>query len=131
MTKQILMLVGDYAEDYETMVPFQFLTALGYDVHAVCPDKLKAIISLQPFMTLKVNKPTVKSAVTILPSIIILKTYSPINISAWSFRVTSTRISAHECTRDCHCAGLRSGQKTDCSGVSWCTNSGGSRRFKR
>lgn len=41
MTKQILMLVGDYAEDYETMVPFQFLTALGYDVHAVCPDKIE------------------------------------------------------------------------------------------
>ncbi|MDN5643676.1 MAG: DJ-1/PfpI family protein [Acinetobacter sp.] len=39
MSKQILMLVGDYAEDYETMVPFQFLTALGYTVHAVCPDK--------------------------------------------------------------------------------------------
>lgn len=41
MTKQILMLVGDYAEDYETMVPFQFLTALGYDVHAMCPDKIE------------------------------------------------------------------------------------------
>ncbi|MFV8192167.1 DJ-1/PfpI family protein [Acinetobacter soli] len=41
MTKQILMLVGDYAEDYETMVPFQFLTALGYYVHAVCPDKIE------------------------------------------------------------------------------------------
>ena len=39
MSKQILMLVGDYAEDYETMVPFQFLTGLGYSVHAVCPDK--------------------------------------------------------------------------------------------
>lgn len=39
MAKQILMLVGDYAEDYETMVPFQFLTALGYTIHAVCPDK--------------------------------------------------------------------------------------------
>ena len=39
MAKQILMLVGDYAEDYETMVPFQFLTGLGYTVHAVCPDK--------------------------------------------------------------------------------------------
>ena len=36
MSKQILMLVGDYAEDYETMVPFQFLTGLGYTVHAVC-----------------------------------------------------------------------------------------------
>ncbi|MCY1161401.1 Protein/nucleic acid deglycase 2 [compost metagenome] len=39
MSKQILMLVGDYAEDYETMVPFQFLIGLGYTVHAVCPDK--------------------------------------------------------------------------------------------
>ncbi|MEB3753927.1 DJ-1/PfpI family protein [Acinetobacter sp. MD2(2019)] len=39
MTKQILMLVGDYAEDYETMVPFQFLLGLGYVVHAVCPEK--------------------------------------------------------------------------------------------
>ncbi|MDV4264554.1 DJ-1/PfpI family protein [Acinetobacter seifertii] len=39
MSKKILMLVGDYAEDYETMVPFQFLTGLGYTVHAVCPNK--------------------------------------------------------------------------------------------
>lgn len=39
MTKKLLMLVGDYAEDYETMVPFQALTMVGYTVHAVCPDK--------------------------------------------------------------------------------------------
>ena len=39
MSKKILMLVGDYAEDYETMVPFQFLTGLSYTVHAVCPNK--------------------------------------------------------------------------------------------
>ena len=39
MNKQILMLVGDYVEDYETMVPFQFLVALGYQVHTICPDK--------------------------------------------------------------------------------------------
>ncbi len=37
--KKILMLVGDYAEDYETMVPFQLLLAVGHTVHAVCPDK--------------------------------------------------------------------------------------------
>lgn len=37
--KKILCLVGDYVEDYEVMVPFQALTALGYTVHAVCPDK--------------------------------------------------------------------------------------------
>jgi protease I len=39
MSKRILMLVGDYVEDYETMVPFQALLMLGYEVHAVCPNK--------------------------------------------------------------------------------------------
>ncbi|MFG5861638.1 DJ-1/PfpI family protein [Metapseudomonas sp. CR1201] len=38
--KKILMLVGDYAEDYETMVPFQALLMVGHTVHAVCPDKV-------------------------------------------------------------------------------------------
>jgi protease I len=37
--KKILMLVGDYVEDYEVMVPFQALLAVGHQVHAVCPDK--------------------------------------------------------------------------------------------
>ncbi|SAI25998.1 intracellular protease%2C PfpI family [Bordetella trematum] len=39
MGKKLLMLVGDYAEDYETMVPFQTLLAVGHVVHAVCPGK--------------------------------------------------------------------------------------------
>ena len=37
--KRILMLVGDFGEDYEIMVPFQTLSAVGHTVHAVCPDK--------------------------------------------------------------------------------------------
>lgn len=37
--KKILMIVGDYVEDYEVMVPFQALLMLGYQVDAVCPDK--------------------------------------------------------------------------------------------
>ena len=37
--KKILMLVGDYVEDYEAMVPFQALTMVGHTVHAVCPGK--------------------------------------------------------------------------------------------
>lgn len=37
--RKILMLVGDYVEDYETMVPFQALSMLGHTVHAVCPGK--------------------------------------------------------------------------------------------
>ena len=39
--KKILMLVGDYAEDYETMVPFQALQMIGHQGDAVCPDKPK------------------------------------------------------------------------------------------
>ncbi|TXD56726.1 DJ-1/PfpI family protein [Ralstonia sp. TCR112] len=39
MAKKILMLVGDYVEDYEVMVPFQALQMVGHTVHAVCPDK--------------------------------------------------------------------------------------------
>jgi protease I len=37
--KKILMLVGDFVEDYEVMVPFQMLTMVGHTVHAVCPGK--------------------------------------------------------------------------------------------
>lgn len=37
--KRILMLVGDFGEDYEIMVPFQALLMVGHTVHAVCPGK--------------------------------------------------------------------------------------------
>ena len=37
--KKILMIVGDFVEDYEVMVPFQALLMVGHVVHAVCPDK--------------------------------------------------------------------------------------------
>lgn len=37
--QRILMIVGDFGEDYEIMVPFQALLAVGHTVHAVCPDK--------------------------------------------------------------------------------------------
>ena len=37
--KKILMLVGDFVEDYEVIVPFQMLQMVGHTVHAVCPGK--------------------------------------------------------------------------------------------
>jgi protease I len=37
--KRILMLVGDFVEDYEVMVPFQALAMVGHTVHTVCPGK--------------------------------------------------------------------------------------------
>src|SRR5689334_12040446 len=37
--KKILLLAGDFVEDYEIMVPFQALLMVGHTVHAVCPGK--------------------------------------------------------------------------------------------
>jgi len=37
--KRILMLVGDYVEDYEAMVPYQMLLMVGHQVDTVCPGK--------------------------------------------------------------------------------------------
>lgn len=39
MAKKLLLIAGDFVEDYEIMVPFQALQAFGYQVDAVCPDK--------------------------------------------------------------------------------------------
>jgi protease I len=39
MSKRILLLAGDFVEDYEIMVPFQALAMLGHQVDAVCPGK--------------------------------------------------------------------------------------------
>jgi protease I len=39
MSQQILMIVGDFGEDYELMVPYQTLEAVGHDVDTVCPEK--------------------------------------------------------------------------------------------
>jgi protease I len=38
-SRKILIVTGDYVEDYEVMVPFQALLMVGHEVHAVCPDK--------------------------------------------------------------------------------------------
>lgn len=41
MSKKVLLLVGDYVEDYEAMVPFQAMGAIGIEVDAVAPDRKK------------------------------------------------------------------------------------------
>jgi hypothetical protein len=38
MSKRIVMLVGDFVEDYEVMVPYQILLMVGHQVDVVCPD---------------------------------------------------------------------------------------------
>ena len=73
MSKKILMLVGDYAEDYETMVPFQALQMIGHQVDAVCPDKAKgdyvmtAIHDFDGAQTYSENRVTVLSSMPIFP----------------------------------------------------------------
>lgn len=65
MAKKLLMLVGDYVEDYEVMVPFQALQVVGHTVHAVCPDKAagqSVRTSIHDFA--KVTRPTPRSAAT-------------------------------------------------------------------
>jgi protease I len=50
--QKILFLTGDYAEDYETMVPFQMMQMVGHTIHAVCPDKVagdKIITAIHDF----------------------------------------------------------------------------------
>jgi protease I len=39
MSKRILLIAGDFVEDYEVMVPFQVLLTVGHEVHAVCPGR--------------------------------------------------------------------------------------------
>lgn len=39
MSKRILLIVGDFVEDYEVMAPFQMLQMVGCEAHAACPDK--------------------------------------------------------------------------------------------
>ena len=37
--QKILMIIGDYVEDYEVMVPFQALQMVGHTVDVICPEK--------------------------------------------------------------------------------------------
>lgn len=39
-SKNILMIVGDFVEDYEAMVPLQILLCAGHQVATVCPEKV-------------------------------------------------------------------------------------------
>ena len=49
--QRILMIVGDFVEDYEAMVPFQMLVMAGHQVDAVCPGKKpgEGLAGIDPF----------------------------------------------------------------------------------
>ena len=50
--QKILLLAGDFTEDYETMVPFQALSMLGYQVDAVCPGKKAGEVDFDDYIGL-------------------------------------------------------------------------------
>ncbi len=58
---RLLLIAGDFVEDYEIMVPFQALQAMGHTVDAVCPDKREATGSVPPFTISKVIRPIPRS----------------------------------------------------------------------
>lgn len=60
-SKRILMITGDFTEDYETMVPFQALMAVGHQVDAVCPGKASGIrLPLRSTIS-KATRPTARN----------------------------------------------------------------------
>ena len=61
----LLMIVGDYVEDYEVMVPFQALQMVGHKVDAVCPTRKLAKRFVPPFTTLRATRLIPRSAGTI------------------------------------------------------------------
>jgi methylglyoxal synthase len=64
MPRKILMIVGDFVEDYETMVPFQALQMLGFTVHAVCPERRPVTPSRRRSTISKATRPIPKSPAT-------------------------------------------------------------------
>ena len=65
MAKKILMLVGDFVEDYELMVLFQMLQIAGHRVDAVCPGKKAGERARPPFTISKEIRLIPKNAATI------------------------------------------------------------------
>lgn len=74
MSKKILVLAGDFVEDYELMIPYQMLVMCGFQVDVVCPGKKAVKLSQPPFMISRVIKLIRKNAGIISCSIMILKT---------------------------------------------------------
>lgn len=62
--KKLLMIVGDFGEDYAIMVPFQALQAVGHEVDAVCPQKEAGETSKPRFTTSAATRPTSSRAGT-------------------------------------------------------------------
>jgi len=62
---KILMIVGDFVEDYEVMVPFQALQMVGHAVHAVCPDKTAGQFVRTAIHDFEGDRPIAKSRDTI------------------------------------------------------------------
>ena len=65
---RVLLLAGDFVEDYEIMVPFQTLLTVGVQVDAVCPGRKQEIRFAQRFMISRAIRLTAKNRATTLRS---------------------------------------------------------------
>jgi len=89
--KRILMLVGDFVEDYEVMVPFQMLQAVGHEAHAVCPDKQPGDIVRTAVHDFEGDQTYSGSPATTLPSTPISQPPTPPTMMPWSFPAAGPR----------------------------------------
>jgi hypothetical protein len=62
--KKILMLVGEFTEEYEIFVFQQALEAVGHTVHVVCPDKKAGDVIATSSTISRVARPIPKSPAT-------------------------------------------------------------------
>ena len=65
--KKILVLAGDYVEDYEIIVPFHALQMVGHTVHAVCPGKRAGEFVPTSIHDLRAIRPTPKTRTQFCP----------------------------------------------------------------
>ena len=83
MAKKILMICGDFGEDYETMVPFQALLAVGHVVHSVAPDKNAGDYVTMAIHDSTARRPTARSPAIASPSTRASPTSAPRATTRW------------------------------------------------
>ncbi len=113
MSKTLLMLVGDYAEDYETMVPFQTLLAVGHVSMPYAPTKRPATPSPRPSTISRARRPIAKNGAITSRSTTTSPRSSRRTTTAWSSPAARARVPAPERQGAGNRAPFRCGAQTD------------------
>lgn len=126
--KRILMLVGDYVEDYEVMVPFQALQMVGHTVHAVCPDKVAGDIVRTAVHDFEGDQTYSEKRGHNFTLNATFAEIDPVTYDALVVPGARPRVFAPQSTGTGNHQALRREPKTDCSHLSRPPTVGGSRR---